>query len=93
MSYEILFDPRVRESDFHGLPRNLRDRILAAIAERLTSHPDQYGDRLRKSLSGFWKLRVGDYRIIYRIEGRRVIVLLVAHRKDAYLAAAKRLLR
>ena len=31
-----------------------------------------------------YRLRVGDYRIIYRIEGSRVLVLRVAHRREAY---------
>jgi mRNA interferase RelE/StbE len=41
-----------------------------------------------KPLAGFtprhYRLRVGDYRIIYRIETSRVIVVRVAHRREAY---------
>ena len=37
-------------------------------------------------LQGLHRLRAGDYRVIYRIEGRRLVVLVIriAHRREAY---------
>lgn len=68
----------------------MQGRILHAIEARLTSHPEQYGQRLRKSLFGLWKLRIGDYRIVYEIEKDTVVIWLVCHRRDAYEVMTQR---
>lgn len=70
--------------DLSSIPRNVADRILAAIDQRLSEAPDRYGERLRKSLRGYWKLRVGDYRVVYSIVGREVRVLGVMDRREIY---------
>jgi len=36
------------------------------------------------NLSGYWSLRVGDYRIIYFVESPLVRVIQIVHRRDAY---------
>jgi mRNA-degrading endonuclease RelE of RelBE toxin-antitoxin system len=41
---------------------------------------------LRAELKSLWSLRVGDYRVVYRIEGKKVKVIQIAHRRDAYQA-------
>ncbi|MBI2890815.1 MAG: type II toxin-antitoxin system RelE/ParE family toxin [Nitrospirae bacterium] len=70
--------------DLPRLPRNLQARIVRAIERRLMAAPTRYGSRLRRSLAGLWKLRVGDYRVVYAVEGSMVRVWLIAHRKEAY---------
>jgi len=48
--------------------------------------PRQFGKALKGTLSGFWKYRVGQFRIIAKIDGDKIILLLldVDHRKDVY---------
>lgn len=75
------------------LPRNLLTRMDTAIDTRLAVAPTMYGKPLRGSLAGYWKLRVGDYRIIYRITGRSVFVVSIRHRKDAYGAGVAGIVR
>ncbi len=87
--YKIVFLPGVVERDFPEIPQNLQKRILDAIENRLTIAPDQYGMRLRQSLSGLWRLRVGDYRIAYEIKGFTVHIWAVVYRKEAYEKIAK----
>ena len=70
--------------DLGDIPRNLRQRVLRAIEQRLTLAPAHYGIRLRQSLAGLWKLRVGDYRVVYQIEGSTVTVWAIRHRKHVY---------
>mgnify|MGYP001603520701 CR=1 FL=1 len=70
--------------DLDLLPRNLIARITRAADERLSQAPDRYGERLRKALKGFWKLRVGDHRVIYEISGREVRVFAIMNRRDVY---------
>jgi len=70
--------------DLATIPANMKERIRRAIEARLLIDPVNYGLPLRKSLQGHRKLRVGDYRVIYRIEEKRIIVLKIGHRKDVY---------
>jgi len=70
--------------DLAEIPGNIKNRIRKAIETRLLIDPVSYGLPLRKSLQGHRKLRVGDYRIIYRIRGNAFIILKIGHRKDVY---------
>ena len=62
----------------------MRERIRRAIKSRLMTAPQEYGLPLRKNLGGYWKLRVGDYRVVFKIGGEIVYVLGVRHRKNIY---------
>ena len=50
----------------------IKNRIRNAIEHRLATEPHQYGEPLRKTLRGYWKLRIGDYRIVFKIAGDEV---------------------
>lgn len=89
-AYEILYRSEVLERDLPDLPRNLQARVVKAIEERLGSAPDHHGTRLRRSLSGLWKMRVGDYRVVYELSGRMVRIWLIAHRSIVYGEAERR---
>ncbi|HSO71789.1 MAG TPA: type II toxin-antitoxin system RelE/ParE family toxin [Thermodesulfobacteriota bacterium] len=39
---------------------------------------------MRKNLGGFWKLRVGDYRVVFKVEGEMVCILAIRHRRSVY---------
>ncbi|MBI4700287.1 MAG: type II toxin-antitoxin system RelE/ParE family toxin [Deltaproteobacteria bacterium] len=77
--------------DLGQLPRNVARRILDAVEDRLGQAPDQYGERLRKSLHGFWKLRVSDYRVVFEILGTEVRVYGAMHRRQVYEKILRRL--
>lgn len=79
----VAFRPEAA-ADLDDLPRNLQLRILRAIDERLVTAPDRYGLPLRRMLFGLWKLRVGDYRIVYEVRGSHVMIWGIRHRKDVY---------
>ena len=83
MNYQLVYHPEVKE-DIKEFPRNIKERISTAIEKRLQVDPVYYGDPLRRSLKGFRKLRVGDYRVIYYIGGKTVFILKIGHRKDVY---------
>ncbi|MDA8130011.1 MAG: type II toxin-antitoxin system RelE/ParE family toxin [Elusimicrobia bacterium] len=70
--------------DISGFPQNIKTRIRKAIEERLILDPLKFGEPLRRSLSGFRKLRVGDYRVIYEVQGQAVVILKIGHRRDVY---------
>ncbi len=64
----------------------MKVRIKRAIEERLMDDPKKYGRPLRKSLKVYWKLRVGDYRIIVNIlhNENMIFVRAMGHRKNIY---------
>jgi mRNA interferase RelE/StbE len=67
------------------LPPEARRRIQAAV-ELLAETPRPPGAKKLSGSSGDWRVRTGDYRIIYEIEDDRLIVLVVAvgHRREVY---------
>jgi mRNA interferase RelE/StbE len=84
MTWQGLYHPDVAREDLPKIPRNMRVRLKRAIESRLLVDPILAGAPLRKDLTGYRKLRVGDYRIIYRVQKDEIIVLIIGHRKDVY---------
>jgi mRNA interferase RelE/StbE len=81
MTYEIEFKPRAIK-DLEGLSKDIQRRILAKI-ESLAD--DLAGDV--KRLTNFtpeYRLRVGDYRILFELEAKKIVIYRAVHRKDAY---------
>lgn len=84
--YQISYLDVVVREDIPSLHKRARELIQNAIEQRLEVDPIGYGRPLRYSLRGHRRLRVSDYRIVYRIEENMHTVLIVAikHRKDVY---------
>lgn len=84
--YLIEYLDSVVEEDIPSLPKMIRKMIKRAIEERLAVDPVGLGKPLRYSLKGHRRLRVGDYRIVYRInhEKQIVTIVIIKHRKDVY---------
>jgi mRNA interferase RelE/StbE len=81
VTYQVVFKPRALK-DLKALPAEESHRIVKK-AEALKD--DLAGDV--KKLTGFtpeYRLRVGDYRVLFEVEGKQVVVYRVRHRKDAY---------
>ncbi len=85
-AYSLEYLDHVVEDDIPKLPKTMKIRIKRAIEARLTLDPVGLGKPLRYSFSGHRRLRVGDYRIIYRIDPEKKVVTIVGikHRKDVY---------
>jgi len=84
MTYEVLYVAKVVKDDIPKISGLYKNRIKIAIETKLVNKPDLYGKPLRKSLKGYLKLRVGDYRIIFRIENTKVKIFAIAHRRIVY---------
>ncbi|MEN6512237.1 MAG: type II toxin-antitoxin system RelE/ParE family toxin [Chloroherpetonaceae bacterium] len=74
------------ENYLKKFPRNIRERIKKAIENRLGDFPKDVGKPLTKEWKDHRRLRVGDFRIIYKVFEERVVVLIVEidHRKNIY---------
>lgn len=78
-------------SDLKGIDKYSAEKIKTVISLRLSKAPDIYGLPLRSPLKGFWKLRIGDYRVVYSAHGDRVLIEGIGHRKNIYAIIKKRL--
>ncbi|KKR86509.1 MAG: Toxin-antitoxin system, toxin component, RelE family [Candidatus Uhrbacteria bacterium GW2011_GWC2_41_11] len=84
VKYSIKYHPLVVKEDIPKLDDVNRIRIKQAIEEKLMTAPELFGIPLRRSLKGHRKLRVGDYRIIFRIQSREVLIFIIEHRSVVY---------
>lgn len=84
--YKIQYLDTVVNEDIPHLPKVIRERVKKAITTRLALDPVGLGKPLRYSLIGHRRIRVGDYRIVYRIDqGNKVVtVVMIKHRKEVY---------
>ena len=84
MPYHLRYHPDVKAKDIPKLNRTIQKRVRIAIERRLLESPDRYSEPLRRTLKGYRKLRLGDYRIVLKIEGEEILILGICHRKDVY---------
>jgi mRNA interferase RelE/StbE len=84
MSFTLHYHLAVSVEDLPLIDRKTKYRIRKAIEERLQTAPHEYGEPLRKSLKGYWKLRVGDYRVVFKVIKSEVWILGIRHRKSVY---------
>lgn len=90
MAYTLRYHPRVAGQDLPRTSTEGRRRIARAIEARLTTSPERFGVPLKGSLRGYWKLRVGDHRAVFKPDGDTLWILAIVHRKDVYERASRR---
>jgi len=84
--YAIVLAPGARRALTDSLPGAAAFAAWEFITGPLAEAPSRVGTPLRAPFEGLWRARRGEYRVRYRIDDttRRVIVLDVDHRRDAY---------
>lgn len=83
-SYRIRFSDRVQSEDLPKIDAFVRTNIATAIEEKLGTAPEIFGKTLRHTLRLLRVLRVGDWRVVFTIEGMTVRILAIRHRKKGY---------
>lgn len=73
----IKFHLLVLKEDFEKIDPENQRRILKQIVKKLGIDPEAYGKALSGELHGYWRLRAGDFRAIYRILKDKIEVLVV----------------
>lgn len=91
MSFEIRYHEAVVSDDIPKLSQEWRDTIKNTIEKKLATSPEVFGKPLRHSLKGYRKLRVGDYRVVFRIERNIVKIFVIQHRSVVYKILKKRI--
>ena len=84
--FKIVYIDRVVKKDIPKLGSSEKKTIRKAIETRLTQDTVEFGKPLRYSLAGHRRLRVGNYRVVYRIDmdQNQVVISAIKHRKDVY---------
>lgn len=82
--YAITF-ARSSRRELEALPRELAARLLARI-EALALEPRPHGCKKLHGSNPLWRLRVGDYRVVYAINDKElnVDVVMIRHRSEVY---------
>ncbi len=87
MDWKISFE-RKAEKQLDKLDRETRLQITSYLFQRVAVEPDPrlLGKALTGNLKGYWRYRVGDYRIICEIENHELLILVieVGHRREIY---------
>ena len=82
--YKVEYLESVIKDDIPKLPKVEKKRIQKAIEERLIQNPIRFGKPLRYSLKGCRRMRVGHYRVIFKIETKVILIVKIGHRKEIY---------
>ena len=91
MAYILKYHPDVKRSDLPKIDKKNRDMIKRAIEDRLATQPEAYGKPLQRTLKGYWKLRIGDYRVVFKVTSDSILILGIIHRKEVYRLIRKRI--
>lgn len=84
MAYTVLLRPAA-ERDSQKLPATIRSRVVTTLFA-LEQNPRPQGVVKLAGSPDRWRIRVGDYRILFEIDdpAQTVLVLRIAHRRDVY---------
>jgi mRNA interferase RelE/StbE len=91
MNFKLTYHADVKKVDLPKIDMKNRSMIKKAIEERLATRPEVFGKPLQRTLKGYWKLRVGEYRVVFKILENDILVLGIIHRKDVYQRVKKRI--
>lgn len=72
--------------DIKALESRQKKLIRRKIETVLAINPKSLGKPLKGQFKGYWRYRTGDYRIIYRVSEREVLIIIIriGHRKNIY---------
>jgi len=85
--WQVVFSPAA-EKQFSKLDRRTQQEIERYATTRLATSEDprRFGKPLSSNLAGWWRYRIGDYRLICEIQDEKLVVMLIkiGHRRDIY---------
>lgn len=84
MAYAVVLKPAAVR-DLRKLPEDIRRRVAARIDD-LAGDPRPVGSEALHGAADLYRVRVGDYRIVYQVESKALVVLVVhvGHRREVY---------
>lgn len=82
MKYALAYTQRAVK-DIKGLDSKIKERIGKTLL-RYAEEPLRHAEKLTDSQLGDYRFRIGDYRVIFDIEGEEIVILRVGHRREIY---------
>ena len=82
MKYRLVYTQGA-ERDIKKLDLNIKDRIGKTLL-RYGEEPLRFAEKLSDPMLGGYRFRIGDYRVIFDIEGDEIVILRVGHRREIY---------
>ncbi len=82
MKYRLIYTHRAIR-DIDALDTSVKQRIGKTLL-RYASDPLQHAEPLKQSELGSYRFRIGDYCVVFDIEGDEIVVLRIGHRRDIY---------
>lgn len=85
MSYRVTYEPEAL-ADLDQIPPDIRQRIIAKIDWLAENFEQIKPQPLSNNLSGYFKLRMGDYRVVYEFDDNETIIFIdrIGHRRQIY---------
>jgi mRNA interferase RelE/StbE len=80
--YEIIFTAQSLR-DLEELDESTRQRIAEKL-KSFSASPFQHAKKLTDSKIGDYRFRIGDYRVVFDVDVKTIVVLRIGHRKDIY---------
>lgn len=75
------------QADLSRLPKNIRRRIIDKVGWYVEQdNPLEFAEPLKNAFRSLYRFRIGNYRAIFSLQGRHVVIVVVAvkHRSEAY---------
>jgi mRNA-degrading endonuclease RelE of RelBE toxin-antitoxin system len=88
VTYRVILSARARRALAEELPEGVAAACLEFLRGPLAAHPQRVGKALRGQLEGRYSARRGEFRIVYRIREKEIVVEVIdiRHRRDVYRA-------
>jgi mRNA interferase RelE/StbE len=85
MTWQVVFTKKAQKQ-INQLDKPVQSRLKKSIIEKLIINPAAYLEPLLGDFGGYYKFRVGDYRLICSKEDDKLIVIIIelGHRKEVY---------
>lgn len=71
-------------ADLEGLDRRVAERVVKRVGWLARSYDRVAPEPLSGEFKGTFKLRVGDYRMVYTVEADSIVIRMVEHRREIY---------
>jgi mRNA interferase RelE/StbE len=82
LKYRLVYTQRAFK-DLKNLDPQVRQRIGQSL-KRLENDPLKFARKLTDPRIGSYRFRIGEYRVVFDVEGEEIVVLRVGHRRDIY---------
>ena len=83
--WDIFFTKKAQKQ-INALDKTIQSKFKKVIAEKLKTNPALYLEPLLGDMAGYYKFRIGDYRLICEKEEQKLIIIVIeiGHRKEIY---------